>query len=54
LHQDSHDIRRVTKDVLFALHIFPHRTVDVLVVKQSLARVQEANLEYSFKKCICQ
>jgi len=54
LHQDSHDIRLVTKDVLFALHIFPHQTLDVLVVKQSLERVQEANLEFSFKKRICQ
>jgi hypothetical protein len=43
-----------TKDVLFALHIFPHQIVDVLVVKQSLERAQEANLEFSFKKRICQ
>ncbi len=43
-----------SKDVLFALHIFPHQTVDGLVVKQSLEHVQEANLEFSFKKCICQ
>jgi hypothetical protein len=47
LHQDNHDIQRVTKDALSVLHIFPHWTVDALAVKRSFEHAQEVNSEFS-------